>query len=130
MCLLRGDETGIDGSDDAKRGAGEDDIPGRMPAGAVQLCMRGILASAILAIAAAGAAPDELETLLRAVSSPRNKHKRTRLPNPASARRHPDAPMSICALHPHRAGYASSDFAFSTALAASGAYPWAPISSA
>ena len=72
MCLLRGDETGLDGSDGAKRGAGEDDIPGRIPAGVVQLCICGILASAILA--AVGAAPDELQTLLKAVPSPRNKH--------------------------------------------------------
>ena len=77
VCLLRGDETGLDGSDGTKRGAGEDDIPGRIPAGAVQLCICGILGSAILAIAAVGAAPDELETLLRAVPSPRNKHTGT-----------------------------------------------------
>jgi len=74
LCLLRRDETGLDGSDGAKRGAGEDDIPGRAPAGVVQVCMCGILASAILAMAAVGAAPDEPETLLRAVPSPRNKH--------------------------------------------------------
>ena len=79
MCLLRGDETGLDGSDGAKRGAGEDEIPGRIPAGVVQVCICGILASAILAVAAVGAAPDELETLLRAVPSPRNKHTRKRL---------------------------------------------------
>jgi len=74
LCLLRGDETGLDGSDGAKRGAGEDGISGRIPAGVVQLCRGGILASAILAMAADGAAPDELETLLRTVPSPRDKH--------------------------------------------------------
>ena len=72
LCLLRGDETGLDGSDSAKRRAGEDDIPGRIPAGVVQLCICGILVSAILAMAAVGAAPDELEALPRPPY--RNKH--------------------------------------------------------
>ena len=72
--LFRADETGLDGSDGAKRGAGEDEIPGRIAAGVVQLSVSGILAPAILAIAVVRAVPDELETLLRAVPSPRNKH--------------------------------------------------------
>jgi hypothetical protein len=69
MSLFSGDGTGIDGSDGAKRGAGENNIPGRIPAGVAELCICGILASPILAMAAVGAAPDELETLLRAVPS-------------------------------------------------------------
>lgn len=73
MWLLRGDATGLNGSDGAKRGAGEDSIPGRMSVGVVQLCMYGIVASAIVVRAALGAALDDLETLLRAVPSPRNK---------------------------------------------------------
>jgi hypothetical protein len=40
----------------------------------VQLWICGIPASAILAMAVVGAAPDELETLLRAVPSPRSNH--------------------------------------------------------
>ena len=73
--MLPGDETGLGGSDGAKRGAGEDSVPGGIAAGVVQLCICGILGAAILAIAAVRAAPDELETLLRAVPSPRNKHR-------------------------------------------------------
>ena len=58
----------------AKRGAGADDIPGGIPVGVLQLGICEILASAISGITAAGAAaPDELETLLRAVPSPLNK---------------------------------------------------------
>jgi len=75
-CLLRADEIGLDGSDGVKRRAGEGDIPGRILAGAVQSCLYGILASAILAMAAVGATPDGPETLLRAVPSPRNRHNR------------------------------------------------------
>ncbi len=67
MCLLSGDDTGLDGLEGAKRGAGENDIPGQIPADVAQLWICGILASAILPIAAVGAALDELETLLRAV---------------------------------------------------------------
>ena len=77
VCLLRGDETGLGGSDAAKRGAGEDGVPSGVAAGVVQVCTCGILASVILAVAAVGAAPDELETLVRAVPSPRTKHRLT-----------------------------------------------------
>lgn len=56
MCLLRGDETSLDGSEGAKRGAGENDIPARIRAGVVQLCICGVRAPTILAMAAVGAA--------------------------------------------------------------------------
>jgi hypothetical protein len=76
LCLSRGDEAGLDASDGAKPGTGEDDAQGPTPAGAVQLCICAILASAILPVAAVRTVTAQLEALLRAAPSPPNRHTR------------------------------------------------------
>jgi len=77
VCLLRGNGSGRDPSDGAETNSGseEEGASGRVAAGALRLCIYGVVSSPALAKAPDRTAVGEPGTLLRAVPSPRNKHR-------------------------------------------------------